>query len=133
MPIDVDGAPRPKAHIKTLMKIGYDFCTAISDIIDNSVSAKSTTIKIFSLPGRSSPFISIVDDGHGMTEDELISNMVIGCKDPSLQRQAQDQSRLECIVLKDPPKNAGGKPAFLGLMVLGRLRADDFFYDPCSI
>jgi len=93
MPIDVDGAPRPKAHIKTLMKIGYDFCTAISDIIDNSVSAKSTTIKIFSLPGRSSPFISIVDDGHGMTEDELISNMVIGCKDPSLQRQAQDLGR----------------------------------------
>ena len=93
MPIDVDGAPRPKAHIKTLMKIGYDFCTAISDIIDNSVSAKSSTIKILSPPGSSSPYLTIIDDGHGMDKHELISNMIIGCKDPCSVRDGQDLGR----------------------------------------
>jgi len=93
MPTDVNGAPRPKAHIKTLMKIGYDFCTAIADIIDNSVSAKSSTIKIFAPPGISSPYLTIVDDGHGMNEHELISNMIIGCKDPSSEREGDDLGR----------------------------------------
>lgn len=93
MPTDVNGAPRPKAHIKTLMKIGYDFCTAISDIIDNSVSATASTIKIFSPPGMSSPYLTIVDDGHGMNEHELISNMIIGCKDPSSEREGTDLGR----------------------------------------
>lgn len=93
MPTDVNGAPRPKAHIKTLMKIGYDFCTAIADIIDNSVSAKSSTIKIFAPPGITSPYLTIVDDGHGMNEHELISNMIIGCKDPSSEREGDDLGR----------------------------------------
>ena len=93
MPTDVNGSPRPKAHIKTLMKIGYDFCTAMADIIDNSVSATSSCIKIFYPPGMADPYLTIVDDGHGMTDDELIHSMVIGCKDPSADRKADDLGR----------------------------------------
>ena len=47
MPIDINGSPSPKAHIKTLMKIGYDFCTAVADIADNSISAECSNIRIF--------------------------------------------------------------------------------------
>lgn len=93
MAITVNGSPSPKAHIKTLMKIGYDFCTAISDIVDNSVSAGSSTVKIFSPPGLASPYLTIIDDGHGMTEHELINNMRIGCKDPSDTRSIEDLGR----------------------------------------
>lgn len=93
MPIELNASPSPKAHIKTLMKIGYDFCTALSDIIDNSISAESSSIHIHAQPGLSSPFISITDNGHGMEENELINNMRIGCKDPSERRELSDLGR----------------------------------------
>lgn len=93
MPIDINGSPSPKAHIKTLMKIGYDFCTAVADIADNSISAECSNIRIFSPPGMTAPYITIVDDGHGMQQDELLSNMIIGCKDPSADRNAKDLGR----------------------------------------
>ena len=86
MPTVLNGSPSPRAHIKTLMKIGYDFCTAISDILDNSVSADCSRIEISSPPGMASPYLTIPDDGFGMREDELINNMKIGCKDPSDSR-----------------------------------------------
>jgi hypothetical protein len=93
MSITINAAPSPKAHIKTLMKIGYDFCTALADIIDNSVSAESSTITIFSPPGMPTPYLTIIDDGHGMDEHELINNMKIGCKDPAEARNSDDLGR----------------------------------------
>jgi len=93
MSVVLNGSPSPKGHIKTLMKIGYDFCTAISDIIDNSVSADSSTIEIFSPPNMASPYLTITDNGYGMSESELINNMKIGCKDPSDSRHADDLGR----------------------------------------
>lgn len=93
MPIELDASPSPRAHIKTLMKIGYDFSTALSDIIDNSISAESSSIHIHSQPGLNSPFISITDNGYGMEEIELINNMKIGCKDPSEKRELSDLGR----------------------------------------
>jgi hypothetical protein len=93
MPTVLNGSPSPRAHIKTLMKIGYDFCTAISDILDNSVSADSSRIEISSPPGMTSPYLTITDDGFGMREDELINNMKIGCKDPSDSRNNDDLGR----------------------------------------
>ena len=90
---EIDGSPSPKSHIKTLMRIGYDFCTATADIIDNSISAESTNVKIFCPPGERHPFLTISDDGYGMSEDELLNNMRIGCKDPSFDRDAGDLGR----------------------------------------
>lgn len=93
MPTTIDGSPSPRAHIKTLMKIGYDFCSAVADIIDNSIAAKCSKVQIFSPPGMSNPFITIVDNGFGMDQDELLQNMVIGCKDPSDVRVSEDLGR----------------------------------------
>ena len=42
----VDASPPAKAHITALSKIGYDFNTAVSDIIDNSITARSKNIDI---------------------------------------------------------------------------------------
>jgi hypothetical protein len=88
-----DASPDPKSHIKTLMRIGYTMSSAVSDILDNSITAQSKTIHIHSLPGLAQPNLSIVDDGIGMSPDELTANMKIGCKDPSDERSKGDLGR----------------------------------------
>ncbi len=89
----VDQVPDPKLHIKTLMRIGYTLNSAISDIIDNSLSAECKNIDIVVPPGQQEPLISIVDDGFGMTPEELIQSMKIGSKDPDLERRKGDLGR----------------------------------------
>jgi len=88
-----DMSPEPKSHIKTLMRIGYDFNSAIADIIDNSITAKAKKINIICPPENDNPFLSIVDNGIGMEPEELIQNMRIGCKDPNQKREAGDLGR----------------------------------------
>ena len=66
----VDGMPQPKSHIKTLAKIGYNFNSAISDIIDNSITAEAENINI-KCPPSDNPYILIIDDGIGMKEDSF--------------------------------------------------------------
>lgn len=85
-------APNPKNHIKTLMRIGYDFNTAIGDIVDNSITADASKINIQAL-FTEDPVIAIVDNGRGMTAAELQENMRIACKDPSQNRDSQDLGR----------------------------------------
>ena len=93
MPELVNGNPSPKSHIKTLMRIGYDLNSAIADIIDNSLSSEATTISVTCPPDSPEPVILISDNGLGMTEEELLLNMRIGCKDPSQEREAKDLGR----------------------------------------
>jgi hypothetical protein len=91
----VEAPPNVVGELKTLMKIGYTLETSIADIIDNSIAAKAKKIEI-EIPystENGEPFISIKDDGKGMTEKELISNMVIGCKDPDDERETGDLGR----------------------------------------
>ena len=85
-------APNPKNHIKTLMRIGYDFNTAIGDIVDNSITADASKINIQAL-FTEDPVIAIVDNGRGMTAAELQENMRIACKDPSQNRDSHDLGR----------------------------------------
>ncbi len=86
-------SPEPKNEIKTFMRIGYDFNSAIADIVDNSITAKATKINIICPSEIDSPFLSIVDNGIGMGPEELIQNMRIGCKDPNVKREAGDLGR----------------------------------------
>ncbi len=88
-----DMSPEPKNEIKTFMRIGYNFNSAIADIIDNSITAKATKINITCPSEIDIPFLSIVDNGIGMEPEELIDNMRIGCKDPNEKREAGDLGR----------------------------------------
>lgn len=67
--------------------------SAIADILDNSITACSKNIQILVPPGRDTPIISILDDGYGMSSEDLISCMRIGCKDPSIDRDQGDLGR----------------------------------------
>lgn len=86
-------SPDPRSHVKTLMRIGYNMSSAVADILDNSITAESKNIEIYSPPGLEEPLISILDDGYGMDAEELIQNMRIGCKDPSIERGQGDLGR----------------------------------------
>ena len=90
----VDARPPARAHISTLSKIGYDFNSAVSDIIDNSITANARNIQIkFNKNGSDAVELFIIDDGDGMSESELIENMSIGCKDPQDNRAPGDLGR----------------------------------------
>ena len=88
-----NSSPEPRSHIKTLMRIGYDLNSAIADILDNSISARSKNIKIKCPSENELPYLSILDDGHGMSSRELLQNMKIGCKDPNEKREVGDLGR----------------------------------------
>ena len=68
----IKAPPIAENFIKTLRKFGYTMQSAIADIIDNSISASAKNINILYLPNSS--WLSIIDDGNGMTKRTHISN-----------------------------------------------------------
>lgn len=84
--------PNVKNFIKSLRDMGYNFEIAIADIIDNSITAKAKEISILATESPN-PIISILDDGIGMTEDDLIEAMRLGSKDPENTRTDTDLGR----------------------------------------
>ena len=83
-------------YAPTLMEstraIGYSIESAIADIIDNSVAAKAGRVDIDFFP-IGEAYISILDDGCGMSEERLISAMQYGSKDPLDEREEYDLGR----------------------------------------
>jgi hypothetical protein len=85
--------PKPAALIESLRSIGYDLPTAVADIVDNSISAKSKNIDItFHWSGAQS-WICIIDDGHGMSDLELVEAMRPGSQNPLQKRSTSDLGR----------------------------------------
>ena len=83
-------------HAPTLMEstraIGYSIESAIADIIDNSVAAQADRVDIDFFPIGES-YISILDNGVGMTKDELIVAMQYGSRSPLDTRNENDLGR----------------------------------------
>jgi len=85
--------PNAAALIESLRAFGYTPETAVADLIDNSITAGSTEIKIsFKWSGRDS-LISIIDDGQGMDEETLVNAMRAGSRSPREVRDANDLGR----------------------------------------
>lgn len=84
--------PFAPALIESMRSLGYSFSSAVADLLDNSISAKADTIKIFSNPGGA-PFLVIYDNGTGMDEDELYEAMRYGSTNPLTERSADDLGR----------------------------------------
>lgn len=77
--------------IESQRSVGYTFETAVADIIDNSVSATATRIDInFDSQKK---YVSILDDGKGMSESELLKAMKYGSKSIFDIRDQEDLGR----------------------------------------
>jgi len=85
--------PNPKSTINSYRSFGYNLSTAISDIIDNSISANANEIRLeYKWNGQDS-FIAICDNGIGMNQSELVLAMTPGSKDPEEERSEKDLGR----------------------------------------
>lgn len=73
--------PDPARTIEGLRDTGYEFATAVADIIDNSIAANATVIDIQILMDFLGKVrVSIADDGIGMDRDALLNAMKYGSK-----------------------------------------------------
>jgi hypothetical protein len=79
--------------IETFRAIGYNLETAIADIIDNSISANAKNIYINRVWKGGKSYITIKDNGIGMTNHELIQAMRPGAQNPLNERSTTDLGR----------------------------------------
>lgn len=84
--------PNLSNFIKSLRDFGYNFQIALADIVDNSIAAESKNILIETESDPNAK-LSILDDGFGMLEEELIEAMRLGSKDPEDEREKKDLGR----------------------------------------
>lgn len=88
-----DLPPRADAMVASMRAIGYDLAMAIADLIDNSIFADATEIRIrYHWEGPDS-WIYILDDGQGMSEGKLKEAMRLGSQSPLEERDPKDLGR----------------------------------------
>ena len=76
---DIILPPNPSRVMEGLRDTGYDFNTAIADIIDNSIAASAKRVSIqIGFDCDHNLFVYIADDGIGMNFDELKNAMTYG-------------------------------------------------------
>lgn len=83
----------PDAHLllSSLRSVGYIEQTAIADLVDNCISSEAKEIDIeFDWNNKR---ISILDNGIGMSSEELFKSMRIGSSDPNERRNRYDLGR----------------------------------------
>lgn len=85
--------PSAASLTASLRDLGYSLETAVADLIDNSISAEATEINVFCDLSRSAPVLVIVDNGRGLTGDDVIAAMRHGAIDPRKKRGPKDLGR----------------------------------------
>lgn len=73
----IQNNPSPKILMNSMRSIGYSFKTAVADILDNSISARATEIKIYT-PINDELYLAFFDNGEGMSHGELLNAMKYG-------------------------------------------------------
>lgn len=85
--------PRASALIESLRALGYSTKTAIADLIDNSIFAGARTVWLDFLWAQADSFITVRDDGCGMSEERLVEAMRPGTRGPLEERAPRDLGR----------------------------------------
>ena len=84
--------PYAPVLVESTRSIGYSFETAVADIIDNSISAGATDIRVCFM-SKDPQWLCIEDNGSGMTGPELETAMRYGSHSPSDIRNKDDLGR----------------------------------------
>ena len=86
--------PKASTLMGSLRSMGYSFESAIADVVDNSISAHAQRIQIlFPRTPMEELALGILDDGDGMTADELFEAMRYGCLSADEDRTEDDLGR----------------------------------------
>ena len=86
-------SPRADHLMESLRGTGYSLPGAISDLIDNSITAGARNLWLHFHWAGAGSWVSILDDGCGMSEAELVDAMRIGSRSPREDREASDLGR----------------------------------------
>ena len=102
-----DVPPSASALMSSLRGVGYSLETAIADIIDNSIAAGAGLIEIEFTWDEKDPVITILDDGSGMSEAQLLEAMRFGGAGPTAVRSSEGPrpfwARIEnCLAVSVP-------------------------------
>lgn len=85
--------PDPAGTIQSLGSLGYTLESAIADLVDNSIDAGAGGVDInFHWNGPNS-YITVVDDGRGMTQAELQTAMAVAARGPRSSRSSAELGR----------------------------------------
>lgn len=84
--------PNIANFIQSIRDVGYSFEVAVADIVDNSIAAKAKNIDILCFQNPK-PYFGILDDGLGLSLEELIEAMRLASKNPNDTRESTDLGR----------------------------------------
>jgi hypothetical protein len=90
-----DFTPDPISLLESNRNLGYTIEEAISDLIDNSISAKATNVSYEIHPNNGKPYFLLKDNGIGMSnlDNELVESFRLGSKNPLDERDPNDLGR----------------------------------------
>jgi hypothetical protein len=75
-----DTTPSAARLTESLRDIGYDFPSAVADIVDNSVMAGAARVKILIEFDGTGSWVSVTDDGCGMSANGLVEALRYGTR-----------------------------------------------------
>lgn len=73
-------APSAARLTSSLRDIGYDFSTALADVVDNSIAAGAANVAVRVVFEGAASRVVVVDDGHGMDEAQLEEALRFGSR-----------------------------------------------------
>src|SRR5258706_40728 len=91
--VRVRAAPHAAILIESMRDVGYTLGSALADVIDNSITAGARKVRIFAETADAAARIVVLDDGRGMTADELMDAMRLGSRSPLESRDGDDLGR----------------------------------------
>lgn len=88
-----EAAPSPSAMLESLRGIGYTTATAIADLIDNSIAAGASRVRVDFIWRGEASMLRIHDNGRGMDRAGLIEAMRPAGRHPLAPREPGDLGR----------------------------------------
>ena len=85
--------PDASSMIESMRSYGYTLPAALADLIDNSIAAVASTVELQFCWSGADSWVSILDDGSGMSEAALRNAMRLGSRSPLEERDPDDLGR----------------------------------------
>ncbi len=89
----IEMPPFAPVLMESTRAIGYSLEAAVADIIDNSIAAEASEVDIKFSPYELSPYVSILDNGHGMNSEQIDEAMRYGSQSSLEVRGERDLGR----------------------------------------